>query len=425
VKFADTGLVPELLEAVAKAGYETPTPIQQQAIPPALAGRDVLGCAQTGTGKTAAFSLPILQRIDSVANGRTVLRALVLTPTRELAAQISESFSTYGAGLGLEHAVIFGGVNEKPQIKVLQKGIDILIATPGRLIDLMGRGFVSLAHLEIFVLDEADRMLDMGFIHDVKRITAKLPSKRQTLLFSATMPDEIRSLASKLMKDPVHVSVTPVSSTAEKIAQSVYFTDKAQKRRLLLHVLSKPEVKRALVFSRTKHGANRVVQFLDAGGIPCAAIHGNKSQGARTRALDGFRSGELPVLVATDIAARGIDVEGVTHVVNFDLPNVPETYVHRIGRTARAGAEGIAVSFCDDEERPYLADIERLIKMRIERAPGPTSLPAEPSRPQQAASAERSQRSGPPPRRNGPGARPNRGGMARRSEGSRGRAAQR
>jgi len=377
VKFADTGLIPELLDAVAKAGYQTPTPIQQQAIPPALAGKDVLGCAQTGTGKTAAFSLPILQRIDAVADGQPCLRALILTPTRELAAQIGESFATYGAGLGLRHAVIFGGVSEKPQIADLKRGVDILVATPGRLLDLMNRRFVRLDRLEIFVLDEADRMLDMGFIHDVKRVTAALPPKRQTLLFSATMPAEIRTLASRLMKDPVHVSVAPVSSTAEKIAQSVYFTDKTQKRPLLLHVLSKPEVKRTLVFSRTKHGANRVVQYLDAGGIACAAIHGNKSQGARTRALDGFRSGELPVLVATDIAARGIDVEGVTHVVNFDLPNVPETYVHRIGRTARAGAEGIAVSFCDQEERAFLADIERLIKMRIERIEAPTFPPSQ------------------------------------------------
>jgi len=380
VKFADTGLIPELLEAVAKAGYQTPTPIQQQAIPPALAGKDVLGCAQTGTGKTAAFSLPVLQRVDSAANGQPVLRALVLTPTRELAAQIGESFATYGAGLGLHHAVIFGGVSEKPQTKELKHGVDILVATPGRLLDLMDRGFVRLDRLEIFVLDEADRMLDMGFIHDVKRVTAKLPPRRQTLLFSATMPAEIRSLASRLMKDPVHVSVTPVSSTAEKISQSVYFTDKNQKRRLLLHVLSKPEVRRTLVFSRTKHGADRVVKYLDAGGISCAAIHGNKSQGARTRALEGFRIGELRVLVATDIAARGIDVDGVTHVVNFDLPNVPETYVHRIGRTARAGAEGVAVSFCDREERPFLADIERLIKMRIERVDGP-NFPPEPVRP--------------------------------------------
>jgi len=367
VKFADTGLIPEILQALDQAGYETPTPIQQQAIPPALLGKDVLGCAQTGTGKTAAFSLPVLQRIDSLATGRAVLRALVLTPTRELAAQIGESLATYGAGLDLRHAVIFGGVNERPQVKELREGIDILVATPGRLIDLLNRGFVKLDRLEVFVLDEADRMLDMGFIHDVKRITAALPAKRQTLFFSATMPPEIRTLASRLMKDPVHVSVAPVSSTAEKISQSVYFTDKAQKRNLLVHVLSKPEVKRALVFSRTKHGANRVAECLDRQGIPCAAIHGNKSQGARTRALDGFRSGELPVLVATDIAARGIDVDGVTHVVNFDLPNVPETYVHRIGRTARAGADGVAVSFCDPEERPFLADIEKLIKMRIER----------------------------------------------------------
>jgi ATP-dependent RNA helicase RhlE len=378
VKFSELGLIPEIQAALKRAGYQTPTPIQQQAIEPALQGKDVLGCAQTGTGKTAAFCLPILQRIDEVAGNSPMLRALILTPTRELAAQIGESLKTYGRELDLEYTVLFGGVSEKPQIEVLRRGIDILVATPGRLLDLMQRGFVRLDRLEIFVLDEADRMLDMGFIVDVRKIVAALPKRRQSLLFSATMPREIRDLATALMEDPVEVAVTPVSSTAEKIKQQVYFTDKPNKRKLLLNVLESPEMKRTLVFSRTKHGANRIVKYLDAGGIPSAAIHGNKSQGARTRALEGFRSGELPVLVATDIAARGIDIDGVTHVLNFDLPNVPETYVHRIGRTARAGAEGVALSFCESEERPYLVDIERLIQRHIERVEEHDFPPTEP-----------------------------------------------
>ncbi len=367
MKFSELGLIPEILRALDESGYESPTPIQRQAIPPALSGKDVLGCAQTGTGKTAAFSLPLLQRIDEVADDEPCLRALILTPTRELAAQIGESISTYGADLGLEHAVIFGGVSDKPQISALRRGLDILVATPGRLLDLMNRGFVSLADLEVFVLDEADRMLDMGFIHDVKKIVAALPKKRQTLFFSATMPPEIRKLSEQLMDNPVHVSVTPVSSTAERIAQKVYYVEKPHKGRLLIDLLSRPEMGRTLVFSRTKHGANRIARQVDSAGIRCSAIHGNKSQGARTRALEDFRTGELSVLVATDIAARGIDIDDVTHVINFDLPNVPETYVHRIGRTARAGAEGVALSFCMQEERPYLTQIERLIKRKIDR----------------------------------------------------------
>lgn len=367
MKFSELGLIPDILRALDESGYESPTPIQRQAIPPALAGKDVLGCAQTGTGKTAAFSLPLLQRIDEVAEDDPCLRALILTPTRELAAQIGESIATYGADLGLEHAVIFGGVNEKPQIRALKSGLDILVATPGRLLDLMNRGYVSLARLEIFVLDEADRMLDMGFIHDVRKIVAALPKKRQTLFFSATMPPEIRKLSEQLMRDPVHVSVTPVSSTADKIAQKVYYVEKPNKGKLLIDLLSRPEMGRTLVFSRTKHGANRIARQVDGAGIRCSAIHGNKSQGARTRALEDFRTGELSVLVATDIAARGIDIDDVTHVINFDLPNIPETYVHRIGRTARAGAEGVALSFCMQEERPYLTQIERLIKRKIDR----------------------------------------------------------
>jgi ATP-dependent RNA helicase RhlE len=367
VSFQDLGLSPEVLRAVGEAGYSEPTPIQSQAIPPALAGRDVLGCAQTGTGKTAAFGLPLLERVDERSGKKVVLRALVLTPTRELAAQIGESLTTYGKHLDLYHTVIFGGVNENPQIRELKKGLDALVATPGRLLDLMGRGFVDLGDIEVFVLDEADRMLDMGFLPDVRRIIEALPKKRQTLFFSATMPPQIRELAEDLLHDPVQVAVAPVSSAAEKVQQRIYFVDKANKRRLLVDLLREEELRHTLVFTRTKHGANRVVKQLDKAGIHAAAIHGNKSQGARTRALDGFRSGEINVLVATDIAARGIDVEGISHVINFDLPNVPETYVHRIGRTARAGASGVALSFCEEEERPYLVDIERLLGQHIER----------------------------------------------------------
>ena len=365
--FQDLALIEPIQSAVAKAGYREPTPIQEAAIPPALLGKDVLGCAQTGTGKTAAFSLPILQRIDETAGDDPRIRALILTPTRELAAQIGDNIETYGKSLDLYHTVIFGGVNEKPQIRELKRGVDILVATPGRLIDLMNRGFIDLAHIETFVLDEADRMLDMGFIHDVRRVTERLPKKRQTLFFSATMPPEIKKLASGLLVDPVFVSVTPPSTTAEKIEQSVYFVEKGDKPKLLVDLLRDPACQRVLVFSRTKHGANRIAQHLEKAKIPAAAIHGNKSQGARTRALEGFRSGDLGVLVATDIAARGIDVDGVTHVVNYDIPNIPETYVHRIGRTARAGREGLAASFCEEDERYYLEDIEKLIDQNVPR----------------------------------------------------------
>ncbi|MDH5492577.1 MAG: DEAD/DEAH box helicase, partial [Myxococcales bacterium] len=337
----------------------------------------------TGTGKTAAFGLPLLQRLDASSTDEVALRALVLTPTRELAAQIGESLSTYGKHLELWHTVIFGGVNEKPQISQLRKGVDVLVATPGRLLDLMGRGFVKLDKIEIFVLDEADRMLDMGFLPDVRRVIARLPKKRQTLFFSATMPAPIRQLSGELLHDPISVAVAPISATADKIDQKLYFVDKADKPSLLVDLLRKEAVVHTLVFSRTKHGANRVVKQLDRVGIQAAAIHGNKSQGARTRALDAFRSGELSVLVATDIAARGIDVEGITHVINYDLPNIPETYVHRIGRTARAGASGIALSFCDAEERPYLVDIERLIGRHLERIEDhpypPTQRPPQPT----------------------------------------------
>lgn len=415
------GLDGPLLKAVREAGYDTPTPIQAQAIPPALKGRDVLGVAQTGTGKTAAFGLPILQRLDGLADDETDLRALILTPTRELAAQIDDSLKTYGKHLELWHTVIFGGVKDKPQIRELERGLDALVATPGRLLDLMNRGHVDLSRIEVFVLDEADRMLDMGFLPDVKRVIAKLPKKRQTLFFSATMPSEIQRLADTLLTDPVKVAVAPVSSTAEKIDQRIYFVDKRDKRRLLVDLLKQDDTEHTLVFTRTKHGANRVVKQLGQAGIEAAAIHGNKSQGARTRALDGFRDGSLHVLVATDIAARGIDVDGITHVINFDLPNVPETYVHRIGRTARAGASGIALSFCEVEERPYLVDIERLIGNHIERVEEHPFPPTEPLPPMTDLKGKKG---GGGQRRSGGGGGQRRsggGGGQRRNRGRRGR----
>jgi ATP-dependent RNA helicase RhlE len=369
-RFEDLGLIPPLLRALHEAGYERPTPIQSRAIAPLLSGRDLLGLAQTGTGKTAAFSLPILQRLVSSGRppaGHRPIRALILTPTRELASQIGESLATYGKHLMLRHAVIFGGVGQRPQEEALRRGLDILVATPGRLLDLCGQKLVDFRHLEVFVLDEADRMLDMGFVHDVRRVLQLLPAKKQSLFFSATMPPEAQALADGLLHDPVTVAVAPVSATADRIDQSVYFVEKNDKRRLLVDLLGDRKMSRVLVFSRTKHGANRVAEHLEKAGIGAAAIHGNKSQGARERALGGFKGGTIRVLVATDLAARGIDVDDVSHVVNFDLPNVPETYVHRIGRTARAGASGIALSFCETEERPYLADIERLTRNRIPR----------------------------------------------------------
>ena len=368
--FEDLKLAEPLLRAVKAEGYTIPTPIQQQAIPQVLEGKDVLGCAQTGTGKTAAFTLPILQRLSvgrppPPARGRPI-RALVLSPTRELAAQIGESIRAYGRHTGITSAVIFGGVGQNAQEQSLTQGVAILVATPGRLLDLMQQGFVSYKSLEVFVLDEADRMLDMGFIHDVKRVIAKLPTQRQTLFFSATMPPEIQGLANSILKNPVRVEVAPVATTAETIDQRLYFVEKEQKRGLLVHLLQTDKaIQRVLVFTRTKHGANRVAKQLEAAGIGAEPIHGNKSQNARERALAAFKSGTCRVLVATDIAARGIDIDGITHVINFDLPNVPETYVHRIGRTGRAGAAGIALSFCDSEERAYLKDIERTIRRRV------------------------------------------------------------
>jgi len=365
--FDELQLHETLLRAVKAEGYTTPTPIQQKAIPHALVGRDVLGVAQTGTGKTAAFALPILQRLSAKAppGGARPVRCLVLTPTRELAGQVGESFATYGKNLPLRHTVIFGGVGQNPQVQALQRGMDILVATPGRLLDLMEQGYVSLRSLDVFVLDEADRMLDMGFIHDVRRVIKALPPKRQTLFFSATLPPDIVDLARSILTDPVRVEVTPASSTAETVSQQVYFVEREQKRGLLTHLLKEGNITRALVFTRTKHGANRVAKQLEGAGVSSAAIHGNKSQNARERALDEFRSGTLRVLVATDIAARGIDIDGLSYVVNYDLPNVPEQYVHRIGRTGRAGASGTAVSFCDAEERAYLRDIERTIRRNV------------------------------------------------------------
>ena len=366
--FKDLNLIEPILRALNTEGYSTPTPIQEQSIPVALAGRDLLGCAQTGTGKTAAFAIPILQHLYAEkSNGQRTkgIRALILTPTRELAIQIDESIAAYGRHLGLKHLVVFGGVSQHPQTAALRSGTDILIATPGRLLDLMQQGYISLSNIGIFVLDEADRMLDMGFIHDVKKVIAKLPSKRQTLFFSATMPNEIATLADSILNEPVRVEVTPVSSTAQTIQQSMFFVEKTDKKHLLLHLLKDRSIERVLVFARTKHGSDKVVKDLANHGVPAEAIHGNKSQNARQRALSNFKSGATRVLVATDIAARGIDVDNLTHVINYELPNVPETYVHRIGRTGRAGASGTAFSFCDREEREFLRDIQKLIGATI------------------------------------------------------------
>ena len=359
--FQTLGLCAPILTALEEHGYERPSPIQEKAIPPALAGRDVLGCAQTGTGKTCAFAAPILQRLSASRVQGHPLRALILTPTRELAIQIEESFLAYGKHLPLRCAVIFGGVGQNPQVEALGRGVDILVATPGRLMDLYQQGFVKLNQLEIFVLDEADRMLDMGFIHDVKKILKWLPRKKQTMLFSATMPPEIAELVNSLLHEPVRVAVDPVSSPVEAIQQSVYFVDKNNKTKLLSHLIRELDVKNALVFTRTKHGANKVARDLAKAGITAAAIHGNKSQTARQQALADFKAGKIQCLVATDIAARGLDIEELSHVFNYNLPEVPETYVHRIGRTGRAGREGVAVAFCDFGEKPLLKDIEKLM----------------------------------------------------------------
>jgi len=364
--FQSLGLSNILLRAVESEGYTTPTPVQEQSIPPLLEGRDVLGVAQTGTGKTAAFALPVLQIMNrQKPQGKRFIRALVLSPTRELAAQIDERFAAYSEHMDLRHRVIFGGVNQNPQVRALQKGLDILVATPGRLLDLIGQGHLDITRVEFFVLDEADRMLDMGFIRDIEKVIKLLPKRRQNLLFSATMPKSIAKLAGTFLHNAVMVDVSPKEMTVDRIQQKIMFLRKADKRRLLVQLIKDERVQRGIVFTRTKHGANRLVKQLDQSNISAAAIHGNKSQGARTKALAGFKDGNIPILVATDIASRGIDVDGITHVFNYDLPNEPESYVHRIGRTARAGKSGIAYAFCDDSESGYLVGIQQLIGKEI------------------------------------------------------------
>ncbi len=372
--FDQLGLIDPILRALQEEGYTTPTPIQAQAIPSLLEGRDLLGCAQTGTGKTAAFAIPILQQLEKLRKenpgsfnnrNRKDIKALILTPTRELAIQIEDSFKAYGRHLSLQHLVVFGGVSQHAQTEGLKRGVDVLVATPGRLLDLINQGFIDLGHIQLFVLDEADRMLDMGFVHDVKKVIAKLPRQRQSLFFSATMPPEIVGLANSILQNPVKVEVTPVSSTAETVEQMVFIVDKVDKKSLLNHVLKDKSIQRALVFTRTKHGADKVVRDLEKTGVRAAAIHGNKSQNARQKALSDFKASQIRILVATDIAARGIDVDDLSHVINFELPNIPETYVHRIGRTGRAGASGRAISFCDEEEKEFLRDIQKLIGRKV------------------------------------------------------------
>jgi ATP-dependent RNA helicase RhlE len=365
--FSQLNLNPKILSALEAKGYLTPTPIQAQAIPHLLEGKDLLGIAQTGTGKTAAFSLPILHNLAkgnvSVKSGH--VRTLILTPTRELASQIAENIELYGKDLGLRYAIMFGGVSERPQIAAMQRGVDILIATPGRLLDLMQQGYIRFMQLEVFVLDEADRMLNMGFINDIKKIIAKIPQKRQSLFFSATMPKVIADLAHSILQNPIQVEITPESTTVERIDQKINFVARSNKPQLLKRIIKQDETNSILVFSKTKHGANRVVDFLEQHSIPVAAIHGNKSQSAREKALSDFRSGQVKVLIATDIAARGIDIPAISHVINYDLPLDPESYVHRIGRTARAGRSGVAISFCDHEEKQLLRDIEKQINFKI------------------------------------------------------------
>jgi ATP-dependent RNA helicase RhlE len=367
MQFQELNIIDPILQSLTEEGYTTPTPIQAQAIPIVLAGTDLLGCAQTGTGKTAAFAIPIIQLLHANKSNdkKRKIRSLIVTPTRELAIQIGESFKAYGRHCGLTHTVIFGGVKQHAQTNALANGVDILVATPGRLLDLMNQGFISLKSIEIFVLDEADRMLDMGFIHDVKKLIAALPHKRQSLFFSATMPPEIVKLSGTILSNPRKVEVTPVSSTAETIKQSIYFVDKGNKNALLMDILKNPAIKTVLVFTRTKHGADKIVKVLVKHDVKAQAIHGNKAQNARQAALNNFKAGTTRVLVATDIAARGIDVDELEYVINFDIPNIAETYVHRIGRTGRAGNRGTAYSFCDAEEKAYLKDIEKLINQKI------------------------------------------------------------
>jgi len=366
--FKELGLIPAILRTLEEQGYKKPTPIQQQSIPILLKGRDLLGCAQTGTGKTAAFAIPILQHLSQPHNepaGRRKIKALIITPTRELATQIADSFTVYGKYTNLKNTVIFGGVKQRAQVDALRKGVDILVATPGRLLDLINQRKISLRDIDYFVLDEADQMLDMGFIHDIKKVIAMLPKQRQSLFFSATMHPKIVTLSKQILGNPERVTVQPEQTTAEKVEQSLYFVTKANKIKLLIHLLQVNHMDSVLVFSRTKHGANKIVKLLDREGFRSAAIHGNKSQTARELALNNFKRGDLKILVATDIAARGIDIDELSYVVNYDLPNVPESYVHRIGRTGRAGSSGMAISFCDAAERAYLRDIEKLIAKKV------------------------------------------------------------
>ena len=415
MRFEDLRLAEPLLRAVRTARYVHPTPIQTHAIPLVLAGRDVLGCAQTGTGKTAAFALPILQQLSKRSGRATApsgrIRALVLCPTRELAQQIHESFRTYGQYTGVKQTVVFGGVKQGPQVRALRAGVDVLIATPGRLLDLMGQGLASVAATEILVLDEADRMLDMGFLPDIRRILAHVPRQRQTLLFSATMPPPIRKLANDILHDPVPVQVSRVSSPAPSVSHWVYHVEKLEKPTLLVRLLAQTPHTRVLVFTRTKHGADKVVRQLVKAGVPAAALHGNKSQGARTRALGEFRSARTPVLVATDIAARGLDVEDISHVINYDLTPEPETYVHRIGRTGRAGAAGTAVSFCTSQEHEILREIERLLRQPLKRAADPLKPGDSPPTPSRAVSPRALQSR---TRRLRPGRSPSRGSRPRK-----------
>lgn len=373
--FKDLNLSQSLLDALDAVGYTTPTPIQEQSIPFILEGRDIFGCAQTGTGKTASFALPLLQLLEPTepVKGKRHVHALILAPTRELAIQIGESFRDYGKNSKLRSAVIFGGVSQHKQVNQLNAGVDILIATPGRLLDLMQQGFITLQHITHFVLDEADRMLDMGFIHDIKKVLAKLPKNKQTIFFSATVSPEIKKLAGTLLFEPANVQVTPISSTAELVSQSVYYVEKEDKRNLLKQVIESENIEHALVFTRTKHGADRVAKELNKVGVRSEAIHGNKSQNARERALKGFKNREIRVLVATDIASRGIDVDQLSHVINFELPEVAETYVHRIGRTGRAGSTGVAISFCSKDEKAYLKSITKLINQNIPEGAMPKS----------------------------------------------------
>jgi ATP-dependent RNA helicase RhlE len=413
--FSQFGLCGPILNALGRQGYTTPTPIQQQAIPPVLSGHDVCGIAQTGTGKTAAFALPILHRLAASGGGRKAraCRALVLAPTRELASQIATSFRSYGSGLDLRTAVVFGGVAQGRQVQELARGVDILVATPGRLLDLVDQRLLTLAHVEVLVVDEADQMLDLGFIVPLRRIVKLVPAKRQTLFFSATMPKTIARLADEILRDPVQVAVAPVATTVERVEQGVVFVATAEKQALLAKMLADPGMERVLVFTRTKHGADKVVRNLGRAGIQAHAIHGNKSQPQREKALAGFKSGATRVLVATDIAARGIHVETVSHVVNFDLPNVPESYVHRIGRTARAGAAGVAISFCNGEERAYLRDIEKLTRRKVPVIASSASVAAadsgadrdEPRRQELRSNARRRQSGGGGPKAQSPGSK--------------------